>query len=114
MARARTSESESRFMDSVAFGARVEQGVCVIYEAEEDGHGVFQVEERGAMLVSGHPRFLSPGVRMAPLYRQSTQHSSRHRAPTARDGHVLDVRLDELETRLDRAKAESGLSGGGY
>ena len=54
----------------------IKQGVSVVYETEEHGQGFFQVGERGGMLGSGHPRFLSSRVRMAPLYRQSMQHTS--------------------------------------
>src|SRR5215207_690704 len=45
----------------------VEQGVSVIYEAEEHGQSLFQVDERGGMLGLGHPRCLSLRVRMAPV-----------------------------------------------
>ena len=66
------------FYGFVASGAaRVEETVGVVHEAEEHGERIFQMDERGGMLRSGHPRFLSPGVRMAPFYRQSTQHTSR-------------------------------------
>jgi hypothetical protein len=40
--------------------------VGVVYKAEEHGQSLFQVGERVDMLGSGHPRFLSPRVRMAP------------------------------------------------
>jgi len=43
----------------------VEQGVSVVYEAEERGQSLFQVGERVGMLESGHPEFLLPSVRMA-------------------------------------------------
>jgi hypothetical protein len=46
---------------------RVERGVSVIYEAEEHGQSLFQVNERGGKLGLGHPRFLSLRVRMAPV-----------------------------------------------
>src|SRR5918994_75876 len=46
---------------------RVERGVSVIYEAEEHGQSLFQVNEGGGMLGLGHPRFLSLRVRMAPV-----------------------------------------------
>ena len=42
-------------------------GVGVVDEAEEDGHGLFKGGEGGGMLRLGHPRFLSPGIRMAPV-----------------------------------------------
>ena len=46
---------------------RVEMGVGIVYEAEEHAQSLFQVEERVGMLGLGHPRFLSPRVRMAPV-----------------------------------------------
>ena len=56
----------------------VEEAVGVVYEAEQDGDRPFQGGERGGMLRLGHPRFLSLGIRMAPvLYKQTTQHSSK-------------------------------------
>jgi hypothetical protein len=61
----------------VASSMGVEQGVGVVYEAEEHAQSLFQVVEGVAMLGSGHPEFLSLRVRMAPLYRQSMQHTSR-------------------------------------
>ena len=45
---------------------RVEQHVGVAYEAEEHGQSLFQVGERAGMLGLGHPRFVSPRVRMTP------------------------------------------------
>ena len=54
----------------------IEQGIGVVYEAEEHGQSFFQMSQRVGMLGVGHPRFLSLRVRMAPLYRQSMQRSS--------------------------------------
>ena len=45
----------------------VEVGVGVVYEVEEHGQSLFQMRERVGMLCLGHPRFFSPGVRMAPV-----------------------------------------------
>jgi hypothetical protein len=47
--------------------AGVEVTVGIIYEAEKHGQSLFQVGERVGMLGSGHPRFLSSRVRMAPV-----------------------------------------------
>jgi hypothetical protein len=52
---------------SNASAVGVEQGVSVVYEAEEHGQSLFQVGERVGMLGMGDPRFLSPRVRMAPV-----------------------------------------------
>ena len=45
----------------------IEQGIGVVYEAEEHGQSFFQVGKRGGMLGLGHERFLSSRVRMAPF-----------------------------------------------
>jgi hypothetical protein len=45
----------------------IEQSVGVGYEAEEHAQSFFQFRERMGMLLSGHPRFLSPRVLMAPV-----------------------------------------------
>jgi hypothetical protein len=57
--------------------SRVEQGVSVVDEAEQDRDRIFQGGEVGGKLRMGHPMFLSPGIRMAPFYSQTTQHPSR-------------------------------------
>jgi hypothetical protein len=62
----------------VAVTSRVEQRVGVVDEAEQDRDRPFKGCEGGGMLRMGHPRFLSPGIRMAPFYRQTTQHASRY------------------------------------
>jgi hypothetical protein len=54
-----------RLLSSSAAG--VEVAVGIIYEAEKHGQSLFQVGERVGMLGSGHPRFLSSRVRMAPV-----------------------------------------------
>jgi len=51
----------------VAAPPRVEGGVGVVDEAEQDRDSPFQGGEGGGMLGSGHPRFLSAGSRMAPV-----------------------------------------------
>jgi len=51
----------------VASSTGVERRVSVVDETEEHGQGFFQSGERVGMLWSGHPRFLSPRVRMAPV-----------------------------------------------
>src|SRR5918993_1107989 len=61
----------------VTLPPRVEQRVSVVDEAEQDRDRLFQGGEGGGMLRMGHPRFLSSGIRMAPFYSQTTQHSSR-------------------------------------
>jgi hypothetical protein len=45
----------------------VEQRVGVVHEAEQDRDRLFQGGERRGMLRIGHPRFLSPGIRMASV-----------------------------------------------
>ena len=45
----------------------VEESVSVVYEAKQDGQRLFQGSEGGGMLLLGYPRFLSLGVRMAPV-----------------------------------------------
>src|SRR5215210_2914058 len=50
----------------VAKPAWIEEGVGVVYEAEQYGDCLFQGVESGSMLRMGHPRFLSSGSRMAP------------------------------------------------
>src|SRR5829696_2483201 len=47
--------------------AGVEEAVGVVNEAEKHAQSLFQVRERVGMLLSGHPRFLSLRVRMAPV-----------------------------------------------
>ena len=61
----RVRESLYCLVASSAVG--IEQGIGVVYEAEEHGQSLFQVGERVGMLGVGHPRFLSSGVRMAPF-----------------------------------------------
>src|SRR5215210_454269 len=51
----------------VALPPRVEEGVGVIHEAEQDRDRLFQRSEGGSMLRVGHPRHLSLGIRMAPF-----------------------------------------------
>src|SRR5829696_3059191 len=51
----------------VAVGGGVEQRVNVIHQAEQDRDRLFQRGEGGSMLSVSHPRFLSLGVRMAPV-----------------------------------------------
>ena len=46
---------------------RVEQRVGVVDEAEQERDRLFQGREGGDMLRIGHPRFLSLGIRMAPV-----------------------------------------------
>jgi hypothetical protein len=48
----------------VALPLRVEEGVSVIHDTEQDRDGLFQRGEGGSMLRLGHPRFLSLGDRM--------------------------------------------------
>jgi hypothetical protein len=60
--------------------ARIEEGVGVVYEAEQDGDGLFRAVEAWGKVVLGHPALLRSGnsVRMAPfLHRQTAQYSSR-------------------------------------
>src|SRR5215210_429579 len=68
-ARVMTSESESLLTleRAVAIPPRVEEAVGVVHEAEQHGHGLFQGRRRWGSVVVGHPVFLSPGVRMAPV-----------------------------------------------
>ena len=61
----RVRESLYCLVASSAVG--IEQGIGVVYKAEEHGQSLFQVGERVGMLGVGHPRFLSSRVRMAPF-----------------------------------------------
>jgi hypothetical protein len=47
--------------------AWIEERVLLVYEAEQHGQGLFQGRLARGMLHLGHPRFLSPGIRMAPV-----------------------------------------------
>jgi len=51
----------------VAVAPRVEDTVGVVHEAEQHGHGLFQAGRPWGSVGVGHPRFLSPGIRMAPV-----------------------------------------------
>ncbi len=51
----------------VTLPPRVEQRVSIVEEAEQDRDRLFQGGEGGGMLRMGHPRFLSSGIRMAPV-----------------------------------------------
>src|SRR5215213_10403557 len=53
----------------VASGARVEMGVSVVDEAEEDGEGLFRVGEAWGMVGLGHLSLLGEGrLRWPPFY----------------------------------------------
>ena len=59
---------------------RVEEGVGVVDEAEQDGQGLFRLDEALGMVGLGHLLLLREGrLRWPPFYSQSTQHSSRSR-----------------------------------
>jgi hypothetical protein len=45
----------------------VEVSVGIVDEAEKRGHSLFNGGEGEGMLRLGHPRFPSPGIRMAPV-----------------------------------------------
>lgn len=51
----------------VALAPWVDEDVGVVDEAEQDGDRLFQGGEGEGMLGLGHPKFLSSGVRMAPV-----------------------------------------------
>src|SRR5215207_126398 len=51
----------------VALPLRVEKGVSVVHQTEQDHDRLFQGSEGESMLGLGHPRFLSSGSRMAPF-----------------------------------------------
>src|SRR5215204_1324661 len=62
----------------VASGARVEVGVCVVYEAEEGDDRLFRSGEAWGMVLVGHPELLWSGVGRTALFlsQPTPQHTS--------------------------------------
>jgi hypothetical protein len=89
--------------------ARIEEAVGVVYEAEQDGDGLFRAVEAWGKVVLGHPALLRSGnsVRMAPfLHRQTAQYSSRY--SSSRPTHQVPLRIHPF------ARISAALIGSAY
>jgi hypothetical protein len=64
------------FEGLVASGARVEQAVGVVHEAEEDSQGLFRLGEAWGMVGEGHLMLLGEGRLRWPLFTSYPIHAT--------------------------------------